>query len=67
MNRYILRAAAALLGVILGASASTLFFLYWFSAKEEIQGLREVFQRSVFCKCVSYRDCILSAYVEVSS
>ncbi|CAM9175811.1 unnamed protein product [Ascophyllum nodosum] len=38
------RGAAAMVGGILCACASGLFLAYWFSAKEEVQGLKEVFQ-----------------------
>eukprot|EP00904_Undaria_pinnatifida_P010572 jgi/Undpi1/6645/HiC_scaffold_20.g09124.m1 len=38
------RAAAGTLGGFLCAAASVLFLAYWFSAKEEMQGLKEVFQ-----------------------
>ncbi|CAN0509258.1 unnamed protein product, partial [Ectocarpus sp. 12 AP-2014] len=41
---YIARAAAGVFGGVLCTAASALFLLYWFSAKEEVQGLKEVFQ-----------------------
>ncbi|CAM9762294.1 unnamed protein product [Pylaiella littoralis] len=41
---YVARGAAGAFGGFLCASASALFLVYWFSAKEEVQGLKEVFQ-----------------------
>ncbi|CAM9802568.1 unnamed protein product [Ectocarpus sp. 12 AP-2014] len=41
---YIARGAAGVFGGVLCTAASALFLLYWFSAKEEVQGLKEVFQ-----------------------
>ncbi|CAM9736402.1 unnamed protein product [Ectocarpus sp. 8 AP-2014] len=41
---YIARGAAGVFGGALCTAASALFLLYWFSAKEEVQGLKEVFQ-----------------------
>lgn len=42
--RFIARGAAGAFGGLLCAAASALFLAYWFSAKEEVQGLKEVFQ-----------------------
>ncbi|CBN75863.1 similar to neutral Sphingomyelinase, putative [Ectocarpus siliculosus] len=41
---YIARGAAGVFGGVLCTAASALFLLYWFSAKQEVQGLKEVFQ-----------------------
>lgn len=42
--RFITRGAAGTFGGLLCAAATALFLAYWFSAKEEVQGLKEVFQ-----------------------
>ncbi|CAM9093323.1 unnamed protein product, partial [Hapterophycus canaliculatus] len=41
---YIARWAVGVLGGFVCAAVSALFLAYWFSAKEEMQGLKEVFQ-----------------------
>eukprot|EP00903_Cladosiphon_okamuranus_P006562 g6410.t1 len=41
---FIARGATGTFGGLLCAAASALFLAYWFSAKEEVQGLKEVFQ-----------------------
>lgn len=42
--RFVARGAAGTVGGLLCAAVSALFLAYWFSAKEEVQGLKEVFQ-----------------------
>eukprot|EP00752_Nemacystus_decipiens_P003943 g3611.t1 len=44
---FIARGAAGSVGGLLCAAASALFLAYWFSAKEEVQGLKEVFQTAM--------------------
>lgn len=41
---YIARVSSTVLGGVLCAAVSTLFLACWFSSKEEMQGLKEVFQ-----------------------
>lgn len=43
-GRYLTRATVSIWGALLSAAISTLFLAYWFSAKEELQGLKEVYQ-----------------------
>lgn len=43
-DRYLTRATVFMWGGLLSGAMSTLFLAYWFSAKEELQGLKEVYQ-----------------------